>query len=430
MTSTDAAIPAQSNDAHTPTAFGYYKLRNTPLALGLRHTLERFAKTDVTLPDDVVTAYGRSFDRGDPLGDVFIDRAFAAPATRRRARPDVEQALAGGIASVDGASPELAAMFEQIDRDPDWADWDVIEHGAEVFRRYGKELYPYFGMITFVAYALPTISTTLGMTGAYTGGSAFRRYLETCRLWTDTTEPGAMRPGGRGRRSAVLVRVLHSMIRRKLLAHPSWDRARLGVPINQAGMFNTLMASSQFPGQQLKLLGYRPTDDDITALMHLWHYVGYLMGSPFSFKKYGQSGIEVSELFPNVMPRGHGVFRALRDSDIEIEEKAQDLVLMFESALKRRRRGHIIRLTFSAGTPEHLRDLVIRETDTHPQNVALLDGGLPKWMAEGRPLETSAPGIPPRQFTARCCFLHLPPTALRSRSPNCKVPPGSIRRDS
>ena len=34
-------------------------------------------------------------------------------------------------------------------------------------------------------------------------------------------------------------------------------------------------------------------------------------------------------------------------------------------------------------------------------NVALLDGGLPKWMAEGRPLETSAPGIPPRQFTAR-----------------------------
>src|SRR5882762_9702026 len=84
--------------------------------------------------------------------------------------------------------------------------------------------------------------------------------------------------------------------------------------------------------------------------------------------------VGLSELFPNVMPRGHGVFRALRDSDIEIEEKAQDLVLMFESALKRRRRGHIIRLTFSAGTPEHLRDLVIRETDTHPQNVALLDG--------------------------------------------------------
>jgi len=297
MTSTDAAIPAQSNDAHTPTAFGYYTLQNTPLALGLRHTLERFAKTDVTLPDDVVAAYGRSFDRGDPLGDVFIDRAFAEPATRKRARPNVEQALAGGIASVDGASPELVALFEQIDRDPDWADWDVIEHGAEVFRRYGKELYPYFGMITFVAYALPTISTTLGMTGAYTGGSAFRRYLETCRLWTDTTEPGSMRPGGRGRRSAVLVRVLHSMIRRKLLAHPSWDRPRLGVPINQAGMFNTLMASSQFPGQQLKLLGYRPTDDDIVAMMHHWRYVGHLMGvDPAWYPQSAQDGFRAQYL--------------------------------------------------------------------------------------------------------------------------------------
>src|SRR6266478_5999944 len=84
--------------------------------------------------------------------------------------------------------------------------------------------------------------------------------------------------------------------------------------------------------------------------------------------------VGLSELFPNMTLCGHGVFRALRDSDIEIEEKAQDLVLMFESALKRRRRGHIIRLTFSAGTPEHLRDLVIRETATHPQDVTLLDG--------------------------------------------------------
>jgi hypothetical protein len=102
--------------------------------------------------------------------------------------------------------------------------------------------------------------------------------LETCRFWTDTTEPGAMRPGGIGRRSAVLVRVLHSIIRHTLLPHPEWDREQLGVPISQLGMFQTLMASSHFPGQQLKLLGYRPTDDDIAAMMHHWRYVGYLMG--------------------------------------------------------------------------------------------------------------------------------------------------------
>jgi polyphosphate kinase len=82
----------------------------------------------------------------------------------------------------------------------------------------------------------------------------------------------------------------------------------------------------------------------------------------------------LSELFPGMNPIGHGSFRLLRDSDIEIEEEAHDLVLMFESALKRRRRGQIIRLTFWAGTAERLRDFVIRETGAHVQDVAVLDG--------------------------------------------------------
>jgi polyphosphate kinase len=84
--------------------------------------------------------------------------------------------------------------------------------------------------------------------------------------------------------------------------------------------------------------------------------------------------VGLAELFPDMTLLGHGLFRALRDSDIEIEEKAQDLVVMFESALKRRRRGQISRLTFSADTPERLRDFVIEQTGTQPQDVVVLDG--------------------------------------------------------
>ena len=84
--------------------------------------------------------------------------------------------------------------------------------------------------------------------------------------------------------------------------------------------------------------------------------------------------VGLSELFPGMTALGHGVFRALRDSDIEIEEKAQDLVAMFESALKRRRRGQIIRLTFSANTPDRLRDFVVAETHAHAHDVVVLDG--------------------------------------------------------
>src|SRR6516225_8020836 len=82
--------------------------------------------------------------------------------------------------------------------------------------------------------------------------------------------------------------------------------------------------------------------------------------------------VGLSELFPGMTRLGWGVFRALRDS--EIEEKAQDLVAMFESALKRRRRGQIIRLTFSVGTPDRLRDFVVEETRTEPKDVVVVDG--------------------------------------------------------
>jgi polyphosphate kinase len=84
--------------------------------------------------------------------------------------------------------------------------------------------------------------------------------------------------------------------------------------------------------------------------------------------------VDLSELFPGMTLLSYGVFRALRDSDIEIEEKAQDLVAMFETALKRRRRGQIIRLTFSAGTPDRLRDFVAEQTGTHSQDIIVLDG--------------------------------------------------------
>ena len=269
----------QHDNVAIPECFAYFRAVGTPQGQAVKQRLERAARTRIEVPAELAEAFGRGMNTGDRLGDAYIAAAFARPKGKGKARKDVEQALNGGIGSVEDPLPELIAMFEQINTDPEWVDWAKVEHGAEVFRRYGKELYPYFGLITFNGYALETIAKPLALTGAYTGGSAFGRFLETCRLWTDTTEPGAMRPGGAGRRSAILVRTLHSIIRNTLLPHPEWDRDRLGTPISQFAMLGTLLLSSFAPGMQLKLLGYLPTDEDIAAMMHHWRYVGYLMGA-------------------------------------------------------------------------------------------------------------------------------------------------------
>ncbi|MDH5453360.1 MAG: RNA degradosome polyphosphate kinase, partial [Paracoccaceae bacterium] len=84
--------------------------------------------------------------------------------------------------------------------------------------------------------------------------------------------------------------------------------------------------------------------------------------------------LHLGSLFPGYRDTGHCAFRVLRDSDLEVEDEAEDLVREFETALKRRRRGQVIRMKITAGAPPALEQLIMEELNVTEDEVVEVKG--------------------------------------------------------
>ena len=120
----------------------------------------------------------------------------------------------------------------------------------------------------------------------------------------------------------------------------------------------------------------------------------------------------VEQTFPGYEVLGKGMFRVIRDSDIEVEEEAEDLVQLFESALKRRRRGSVIRLKLDADMPDSLQRLVRKELQVDRRGVIAVNG----LVGLSQTVELFAPGAPELKFTP---FTARFPERIREHGGNC-----------
>jgi hypothetical protein len=281
-----------------PTEFEpYWDAAERPAVKRARTLSGRLLGFDLLPPEETVREFAHGYYDADPVAEAFVDEVYLGRSPNEGRRM-LEQAISDGVDGVADAPESMRHLFAQAERDPDWLDSDRLQIGAKVFRRLGPAAFSFAGASTLLAYTENSIVKPLALTGAYAGDTALNRFMETARFWIETTEPGGLAPHAAGRATAIRVRVMHVFVRRRLLQHPEWDLDAWGVPINQSEMTIPLLDSSLATGFALKALGHRTSLREIDSMMHLWRYIGHIMGvQPRHFPETIGEGIRLSAMY-------------------------------------------------------------------------------------------------------------------------------------
>ena len=213
---------------------------------------------------------------GDHLADAAVEALSQMQGPVRHSF--VDTALARGIDTMPEAPEAMRAFFAAIEHVPYWFDRERGHRGGEVLLKAGPLGGAVLATRSLVAgYCSPAGNKPLTFSARLHYDVA-RRLAETARFVQTTAVRGGMARHAEGFRATVKVRLMHAQVRRMLAKSPKWDASAWGVPINQFDMVGTALLFSHVLTEGLQMLGYPVSREDAEDNLHLWRYIGWLMG--------------------------------------------------------------------------------------------------------------------------------------------------------
>ncbi|WP_235503309.1 oxygenase MpaB family protein [Aeromicrobium sp. Root495] len=275
----DVKGPFSSAGVRCPTHFGYWEAKETPTWKKRERLAKKVFRHQLFPDDDKAQLLCEDLFAGDPVAERFVAEVFFGEIGPKKGRQMLMQALEEGVDAVEGAPDSMKELFAEFESVPDWVDVELVKKGAEVWRRWGTMLFSVAGAITLEIYTEGAVAKPLALAGGYAGDNALRRFLETSQFWIDMSEPGKiLEPGSSARTTAMLVRVMHVSVRKRVGEHPEWDHDAYGLPISQTYEQMTQIGGAVAPALSLWLAGVHTTPSEMRALIHFNRYMGHLVG--------------------------------------------------------------------------------------------------------------------------------------------------------
>lgn len=195
---------------------------------------------------------------------------------------------------------------------PPWRDQAMVNEAEQFFLLYGLASSTLLACASLPQCYVMKFGTEVLAYTKFLQVDPTRRIRETAQMVMDVMVPNGLKPGGRGVRATMKVRVMHAIVRHMIMndpravANPSDPalKARFGLPINQEDMVYTLMTFSYVVVEGFRTMGYQMTDRQREGYIHCWNVVGCLMGIreellPATFD-------DAKELFDAIQLRQHG----------------------------------------------------------------------------------------------------------------------------